>query len=480
MKDDALKNDMENKHLKSNKEIKKRELVENTNIVQTNTELDIPSYLDDFLQYSKKTIFITGNNNIKKNNDQKKIIIKKKKILNNIKNINNEKDENVKKNTNEIEPKTNNKNILKKISKSYIKINSIKQNQTKDKSKIKIKIAENKIKSETEKENIQKENEIKTNKRKINLNKKLDNCEYEENLDIYNKYYFLFRQCFIHKIKNEMKILYILSKIKKQMTESANKIINTYKGYNFQNKLKKNYIISKILNIRNQKAEKINFYLKNFVVRLRVKKLLQKADNSYIIYSSINVENNDILYFKYKHKNGKEENFYFEYSPQLKCFIFFINKNNNKYLKIIEGNFYGSNNNKLIDKSFDINTKGENIINLPNIFKKADMINDKNDRIINRYIKLHKPSKRIMIDDYELIKKQSKDDYNLIKNSNSKSQKLGKIGKITRSSSYLRIKGECKTKSILKPSRSYMNLKSCDKKIQFGKAKIKKYKNIKE
>ena len=224
------------------------------------------------------------------------------------------------------------------------------------------------------------------------------------------------------------------------MIASANKIITSYKGYHFRYNIKINYIMYKVLSIRKQKAERINNFVANYMIRLRTKKLLQKAENNYIIYSSIKYENNNILYFKYKHKSGKEEKFYFDYSPLLKCFIFFINKNNDKYLKIVEGNFYDSCSNKLIDKTFEINNNGENIINLPKIFKQADIINDKNDRMINRYLKLHRPCKRMMIDEYEQIKKNSKDDYNIIKN--TKTQKLGKIGKISRSKSFLRIKRE--------------------------------------
>ena len=82
------------------------------------------------------------------------------------------------------------------------------------------------------------------------------------------------------------------------------------------------------------------------------------------------------------------------------------------------------------------------------------------------------------IDEYEYSKKKTKDDYN-IKNI-SKSQKLPKLGEISRSKSFMKIKGENKTKSILKPSRSYVNLKCAEKKIQFGKAKIRKYKNKKD
>ena len=216
-----------------------------------------------------------------------------------------------------------------------------------------------------------------------------------------------------------------------------------------------------------------------FRIRREAKKLLQKTENNYIIYSLINIDKKDILYFKHIHKSGKEEKFYFEYSPLLKCFIYFINKNNDKYFKTIQGNFYNSKSEKLIDKQYEINNKGENVINLSKIFKKAETISERHDRIINRYIKLHRPIKRITVDEFEENKKKSKDD-SLLKNNNSKSQKLKILRNTSRSKSFLRIKGEPKRKSILKPSRSYINLKSDEKKIQFGKAKIKKYKNKKD
>ena len=100
------------------KKYAKAERMENNNIGESK-EVDIPSYLNDFLECSKKTIFITGNNNINKNpskNTKKKIIKKKKKLLNNIKSINKEKEEKEKKNTNEIGIKTNKKKIFKNVS----------------------------------------------------------------------------------------------------------------------------------------------------------------------------------------------------------------------------------------------------------------------------------------------------------------------------------------------------------------------------
>ena len=302
-------------------------------------------------------------------------------------------------------------------------------------------------------ENIANETEINSIKRKISVNEKSQNLEFSQAMLSYRKCYIIFRKLFINLFNNTIKTVYIYGKIKDQMNASTNKIITLYRGYHFRHNMKINYIMFKVLNLRKQKAEKLSNFLANYIIRIRTKKLLHKAEDNYIIYSTIKDENNNILYFKYKHKSGKEEKFYFDYSPLLKCFIFFISKNDDKYLKIVEGNFYDSFSNKLLDKSFEI-------------------------RMINRYLKLHRPCKRMMIDEYEQIKKNSKDDYNIIKN--SKTQKLGKIGKISRSKSFLRIKGESKTKSILKPSRSYISLRCGDKKIQFGKAKIKKYKNLKE
>ena len=49
------------------------------------------------------------------------------------------------------------------------------------------------------------------------------------------------------------------------------------------------------------------------------------------------------------------------------------------------------------------------------------------------------------------------------------------INKMSRSKSFINVKGVSKSKGILKPSRSYINLRCDDKKIQFGKAKIKRY-----
>ena len=70
-----------------------------------------------------------------------------------------------------------------------------------------------------------------------------------------------------------------------------------------------------------------------------------------------------------------------------------------------------------------------------------------------------------------------------IRLSSSQTLKFRRIGdkvkKISRSKSFMKLKGFMK--SILKPSKSYINLK-CEskKKIHFGSAKIKRYHNLKK
>ena len=415
-----------------------------------NEENDMPGYLDSFLQYSKKSVFIIGNNEKNYNSIAKKRLIKKKKIKkeNNIKYY---KTENEEKNEKEIKIQK----VLKKKNKNIIKNDNNNYTYNKDKEKEK----------ENNEENKKVKNKNYCDKGESNLKEQIEKYEYEQKMVVYQKYYHFYKLLFIHKVKQLLKSIFLYIKMKKCLHLSAIKIKNMYHCCFYRHQFKFNYIVSKILKIREEKAQKITSTIKTYFIRKEAKKLLQKADNNYIIYSSIDIGKNDNLYFKYIHKSGKEENFYFEYSPLLNCFIYLIDKNNDKYLKIIEGNFYNSKLQKLIDKSYEINNKGENVINLPKIFKKANIISERNDRIINRYIKLHRPVKRITIDEYEENKRKSKDDYNL-KNKNSKSQKLTKLKETTRSISFMKIKEERKTKSILKPSRSYINLKCDEKKIQ--------------
>ena len=152
-----------------------------------------------------------------------------------------------------------------------------------------------------------------------------------------------------------------------------------------------------------------------------------------------------------------------------------------------EGCFYNENYNALIDPLYEKNSKGENVINFPKIFQKEDLADEAKEIIINRYIKLHRPirRRRERIDDYEERKRKmiEEEHHSSIRLSSSQTLKYRRIGdkvkKISRSKSFMKLKGFMK--SILKPSKSYINLK-CEskKKIHFGSAKIKRYHNLKK
>ena len=89
---DSLLDDTNNEQTKNSSRVE--EISQNVSENSQNYDIDMPDYLDDFLQRSKKTVFIIGsNNNI--NSTTKNRIIKKKKIRkeNNIKYIKTENEE---------------------------------------------------------------------------------------------------------------------------------------------------------------------------------------------------------------------------------------------------------------------------------------------------------------------------------------------------------------------------------------------------
>ena len=329
---------------------------------------------------------------------------------------------------------------------------------------------------------------INNNRIKINLNESLNKYIKGGNLisiEKYTQFNKLIQKKLINEINNILKSLYIFLKIKNYKVNSIIKIESTYRGFILRQKFKLDYLTSKILNLREEYASKISSYYRMLLSRRQTKKLLQKTADHYIIYSSL--INNNQLYFKYKYQNGSDDNLYFEFCPILKCFILFIDKREKMNKKILEGCFYNENYNALIDPLYEKNSKGENVINFPKIFQKEDLADEAKEIIINRYIKLHRPirRRRERIDDYEERKRKmiEEEHHSSIRLSSSQTLKYRRIGdkvkKISRSKSFMKLKGFMK--SILKPSKSYINLK-CEskKKIHFGSAKIKRYHNLKK
>ena len=476
---------MENQDTHKQKENKviKKDLSKST-VIEPKQLLDMPNqedynYLDDFLQISSRAVFINENKTIPQKKKKVKKLIKKKMK----KNDNNKNNELIKE---EIKFKKN----------DNIKINQ-KENILFNKFNEKI----NKIQISNKEENIKLNNNesIKVNDKKKEINEKSDkikkkkenkkNEEYKNNDDnnnkitkeeegkglekekiIYEKYIHFAKLKLLLELKNHLKLIYFFLKLKNNFISCANKICANFLGYFIRENFKLNFMTKKIINYRDFVASKIIAYYKGYSIRKLSKKIIKKKEDCYIIYSSLS--NNKMLYFKIRYMSGLEDNMYFEFCKLLKCFIYYISrKEKTLSKKILEGFFYNEKYKKLVDEMYEKNSKGENIINFPKILEQNDLNVEKYDKIINEYIKAHRPvkNKRVNIIDYEEKKKKALDDDILMSN-----KRLIKLSKMNRSKSMMRLK-EVKNKGILKPSKSYISLRTGDKKIQFGKAKIKGY-----
>jgi len=323
------------------------------------------------------------------------------------------------------------------------------------------------------KERKEKERKVKFKKdSKRNIDEYLKKVFNNEELSIEDKFGILICVKILNKILNIFKIIYIFNQIRQYQKNACSKIGAIYKAYLFRKKFKMNYLILKIINLRNLYASKITAHLKGYIIRKNIKKILEKKEDNYIIYSTLS--DNRMIYFKIKYDNNFEDNIYFEYCKVLNCFIFYLSqKEKNLSKKKISGFFYNERYNKLTDDLYEKNEKGENVINFPKIIKKNNKNIDKYDKIINEFMKNNRYKKRKIydLDEYEENKRKAMDD-DMIQN---KKNLLDQLEKISRSKSYMRLKGAKKTKSILKPSKSYINLKSEERKIQFGKANVLEY-----
>jgi hypothetical protein len=280
------------------------------------------------------------------------------------------------------------------------------------------------------------------------------------------------------KIKNILTLLYFFIKVEKNTKNACTKIAAIYKGYSVRRNFKLNYLTKRILMFRDLCASKIIAHYKGFAIRKLAKPIMNKKEDNYVIYSTLS--NNKMLYFKISFMMGVENNVHFIYCKLLNCFIYYLSKKeNNLSQSVLEGYFYNEKYKKLTDDMYEKNNDGENVLNFPKILKKHDQNIDRIDKIINEYMKEHRYTKRRRenILDYEERKKKAMDDDMLIRH-----KKFEKLSKTGRSKSFMRLKGlkGPLTKGILKPSKSYINLRSDDKKIQFGMAKIKKYHLLKK
>lgn len=277
---------------------------------------------------------------------------------------------------------------------------------------------------------------------------------------------------FLNQLNLILKSIYIIQRIKKIRNDSASKITSLFFANSIRKKFKENYLFFKILKSRDTAARTIASNLKMIFVYKRAKKMLRKAKTNYIIYSSIKTDTNK-LSFKCIINDKKKEDLKFEYSSLFKCFIAFIDKKIIKEKTVIaKGYFDDGINYQLTDKQFQINDKGQNVIDLHELKHTYNLNTKKISNIAKDYI--NKSDEQIKHQNSYSNKKQ--------KNSDSKNyhkELSDKLKILPKSKSLIKMKetfSSPKLKSILKPVKSYIKIPSNEeKKITFVAVKIKKF-----
>ena len=259
----------------------------------------------------------------------------------------------------------------------------------------------------------------------------------------------------IKKTINVLKSLYILMKIINSRKTLSNKIKKIQKGNKTRKIIKPYRLVQSLLKKRITASNRIKEAFQTMLFRKKVKNLLNKLEENYIIYSSIDCK---LLIFIVKYENGLEENLFFDYSDILKCHVLFISKSeNNLSNKRLKGFFMTDSETHILDNNYPIE-EDMNIIDIPNIlslYRELDF--DKRD-IGKKFLLKHKTI-------YSPFRRRNKSHLlmqNLPRKNNGSRLNYA-------SSMSLNV-----YKSILKPTRSFYNYKDNRKKsiISFGSIEI--------
>ena len=120
----------------------------------------------------------------------------------------------------------------------------------------------------------------------------------------------------------------IINIIKTERFSKGNKITDLFCLYHYRNLYKKNLIIKKIIDSRNYSASLIQSEFKSFLVNKRVKEILKKEKQSYILTYPFKAENVQIKIYMDKPSKYRVYNYFI--CPIRKYFITYIDKNSIK------------------------------------------------------------------------------------------------------------------------------------------------------
>ena len=256
------------------------------------------------------------------------------------------------------------------------------------------------------------------------------------------------------RIINTFKSLYILIKIINSRKNLSSQIKKISLGKKTRKIIKPYRLVQSMLKKRIDASNIIKDAFKLMLFRKKVKNLLNKLEENYIIYSSIDSK---LLIFIVRYENGLEENLFFEYNDILKCQILLISKlENNLSNKRLKGFFMTDSETHVLDNNYPIEDD-MNIIDIPNILNLYRLLDyDKRDigkRFLLKNKRIYNPFKRrnkshLIMKNVQFLNHGTNNGYS--------------------SSTSLNI-----FKSILRPTKSFLNFKERKKSIiSFGSIEI--------
>lgn len=195
-----------------------------------------------------------------------------------------------------------------------------------------------------------------------------------------------------HRIKQFI----LIYKIIQHRIKFANKVISFFKGnylikclYNLgfiiRHHFKRLLLINYLLTIRINSANKISSYWKMTIFRRNARLLIDDKDENYLLY--VNSIKSQQIHFTAQHDNDLLEDFFFDYSFFVNCFIILIPKSNK--IKYFKGIFYTDGNPFLSSQFPIIHEKGEtyNVIDLNGYTIIEEKLSDIKEEVISNFYK---------------------------------------------------------------------------------------------
>jgi hypothetical protein len=163
---------------------------------------------------------------------------------------------------------------------------------------------------------------------------------------------------------NEYKEYSLIREILLERNEAAGLIQKNYKIFKNRQKIKNLFLISNILTQRRNMQKILYYHIKNYLFKLKVKKLIKHANDYFYIIPKIQIKNMMIKFF-FDSKNSKI--YPLKYCELRKIYYFELKRN--LFRKLLYKFYFIINGNRMLDTNITLIKTKDGFMNLLNIKK---------------------------------------------------------------------------------------------------------------